>query len=159
VALLCTRLDGIPLALELAAARTRVLTVEQILEKLEDPLGLLTAGGRTAAARHKTFRATLQWSHGLLDEPERALFRRLSVFAGGWDLEAAEVVGSTGPQEAGRVLDLLSQLVDKSLVVANAEDEGAVRYRMLEPVRQFARERLEKAARPRRPVAGTPRSL
>jgi predicted ATPase/DNA-binding CsgD family transcriptional regulator len=143
VALLCNKLDGIPLALELAAARTRVLTVEQILEKLEDPLGLLTAGGRTAAARHKTLRATLQWSHGLLDEPERALFRRLSVFAGGWDLEAAEAVGSAEPIEAGRVLDLLSQLVDKSLVVAEAEAQGAVRYGMLEPVRQFALELLE----------------
>src|SRR5918998_6854972 len=88
VALLCNKLDGIPLALELAAARTRVLTVEQILKKLEDPLGLLTAGGRTAAARHKTLRATLRWSHGLLDEPERALLRRLSVFAGGFTLEA-----------------------------------------------------------------------
>ncbi len=108
VAHLCNKLDGIPLAIELAAARTRVLSVEQILEKLEDPLGLLSAGGRTAAARHKTLRATLQWSHGLLDEPERALFRRLSVFAGGWDLEAAEAVGSAEPIEAGRVLDLLS---------------------------------------------------
>ena len=90
---LCNKLDGIPLAIELAAARTRVLSVEQILEKLEDPLGLLTTGSRTAAARHQTLRATLQWSHELLSEEEKALFRRLSVFAGGWTLEAAEAVG------------------------------------------------------------------
>ena len=94
VARLCDKLDGIPLAIELAAARTRVLTVEQILEKLEDPLGLLTTGSRTAAARHRTLRATLQWSYELLSEAEQALFRRLSVFVGGWTLEAAEAVGA-----------------------------------------------------------------
>ncbi len=149
VARLCNGLDGIPLAIELAAARTRVLTVEQILNKLDDPLGLLTAGSRTAAARHKTLRATLQWSYELLGEAERALFRRLSVFVGGWDLEAAETVGSGKAVEAaGRVsnppvLDLLSALVDKSLVVAEAEADGTLRYRMLEPVRQFGREKLE----------------
>jgi non-specific serine/threonine protein kinase len=143
VADVCRKLDGIPLAIELAAARTRVLTVELISEKLDDPLGLLTAGSRTAAARHRTLRATLQWSHGLLDEQEQELFRRLSVFAGGWDLEAAEAVGAAEPSEAGRVLDLLSGLVEKSLVVAEAEARGAVRYGMLEPVRQYAMERLE----------------
>jgi non-specific serine/threonine protein kinase len=151
VARLCNRLDGIPLAIELAAARTRVLTVEQILEKLDDPLGLLTAGSRTAAARHRTLRATLGWSYDLLDEPERALFRRLSVFVGGWTLEAAEAIGPAVEAE-GRVsnpplLDLLSGLVDKSLVVAGAEAGGALRYRMLEPVRQFGREKLRESGK------------
>jgi non-specific serine/threonine protein kinase len=147
---ICRKLDGIPLAIELAAARSRVLSVEQISEKLEDPLGLLTTGVRSAAPRQRTLRATLQWSYGLLSEGERELLGRLSVFAGGWDLEAAEVVGAAEPGEAGRVsippvLDLLSNLVDKSLVVAEAEPEGALRYRMLEPIRQFAREMLQES--------------
>jgi predicted ATPase len=142
---LCYGLDGMPLAIELAAARTRVLTAEQISEKLEDPLGLLTTGSRAAAARHQTLRATLEWSYELLNEAEQALFRRLSVFAGGWALEAAEAVGAAEPVEAGRVLDLLSKLVDKSLVVAEAEAEGALRYRMLEPVRQYGREKLHES--------------
>ena len=142
VARLCQKLDGIPLAIELAAARARVLTAEQISEKLKDPLGLLTTGDRTAAARHQTLRATLEWSYGLLSETERALFRRLSVFVGGWDLEAAEAVGAGEPVEAGQVLDLLSTLVDKSLVLAEAEAESALRYRMLGPVRQFGHEKL-----------------
>ncbi|MGH3146476.1 MAG: ATP-binding protein, partial [Rubrobacter sp.] len=142
VARLCNELDGVPLAIERAAARTRVLTIEQISEKLGDPLGLLTTGIRTAAARHKTLRATLQWSYDLLNDAERALLRRLSVFVGGFTLEAVEAIGTV---EAGRTLDLLSGMVDKSLVVA--EDEGAsyVRYRMLEPVRQFAREKLRES--------------
>jgi predicted ATPase/DNA-binding SARP family transcriptional activator len=143
VARLCQKLDGIPLAIELAAARVRVLTAEQISEKLEDPLGLLTTGDRTAAARHQTLRATLEWSYGLMSETERALFRRLSVFVGGWDLEAAEAVGAGEPVETGRVLDLLAALVDKSLVLAEAAAEGTLRYRMLEPIRQFGREKLE----------------
>jgi len=149
VAELCHKLDGIPLAIELAAARVRVLTAEQISEKLEDPLGLLTTGDRSAAARHQTLRATLEWSYGLLSETERALFRRLSVFVGGWDLEAAEAVGAGEPVESGRVLDLLSTLVDKSLVLAEASPgvetvhAPSLRYRMLEPVRQFGREKLE----------------
>jgi len=139
---LCNKLDGIPLALELAAARIRVLTAEQILEKLEDPLGLLTTGSRTAAARHRTLRATLQWSYDLLSDAERTLFRRLSVFVGGFTLEAAEeVCGGEGIEEY-EVLDLLGRLVDKSLVVAEAGDEGALRYGMLEPVRKYALERL-----------------
>jgi predicted ATPase/DNA-binding SARP family transcriptional activator len=142
VARLCQKLDGIPLAIELAAARVRVLTAEQISEKLEDPLGLLTTGDRSAAARHQTLRATLEWSYGLLSETERALFRRLSVFVSGWDLDAAEAVGAGEPVEAGRVLDLLSTLVDKSLVLAEVEAESALRYRMLEPVRQYGREKL-----------------
>jgi non-specific serine/threonine protein kinase len=143
LARLCNELDGIPLAIELAAVRTRVLTVEQILQKLEDPLGLLTTGSRTAAARHRTLRATLQWSYDLLSDDERALFRRLSVFAGGWDLEAAEAVGAGDTVEP--VLDLLSALVDKSLVVVEADAEDTLRYTLLEPVRQFARDELRES--------------
>ena len=145
VARLCDRLDGIPLAIELGAARIRALSVEQILKKLEDPLGLLTAGSRTAAARHRTLRATLQWSYDLLGDGERALLRRLSVFAGGWTLPAAETVGDGGSVRVDQVLDLLSALVDKSLVVAEDSTSEAEepRYRMLEPVRQYAAELLE----------------
>jgi predicted ATPase/two-component SAPR family response regulator len=142
VALLCRKLDGIPLAIELAAARSRVLSAEQISEKLEDPLGFLTTGDRSAAPRQRTLRATLEWSHGLLGEAERVLFRRLSVFVGGWDLEAAEAVWGGQPAHSGLVLDLLSALVDKSLVVAEAGAGGALRYGMLEPVRQFGLEKL-----------------
>ncbi len=139
----CRKLEGIPLAIELATARVTVLSVQQIAQKLKDPLGLLTAGGRTVAARHQTLRATLKWSYELLSEPERRLFERLSVFVGGWTLEAAEVVGAVPSVETERVLDLLSRLVDKSLVVAEDGGEGSLRYRMLEPVRQYGRERLE----------------
>jgi predicted ATPase len=134
VAGLCHELDGIPLAIELAAARVRALSVEQILGRLEDSLGLLTKGNRTAAPRHQTLRATLLWSYELLGVQERKLFERLSVFAGGWDLEAAEAVGAE--ETAGLVLDLLSNLVNKSLVVAEKSGKGnssALRYSMLEP--------------------------
>ena len=143
VAEVCRRLDGIPLAVELAAARVGVLSAEQITSRLDHPLKLLTAGGRSASPRHRTLRATLDWSHQLLDEPERELFGRLSVFAGGLTLEAAEAVGAGSSIDVDNVLDLLSRLVEKSLVVAEAGAQGASRYRMLEPVRQYARERLE----------------
>jgi predicted ATPase len=129
VAQVCRRLEGIPLAIELAAARIGVLPVERIAERLDDSLRLLTAGGRTALPRHRTLRAALEWSHELLGEAERMLFRRLSVFAGGSTLEAAEAVGAGDGIEHHDVLDLLSRLVDKSLVVAEAS-----RYRMLEPL-------------------------
>jgi predicted ATPase/DNA-binding SARP family transcriptional activator/DNA-binding CsgD family transcriptional regulator len=145
VAQICRRLNGIPLAIELAAARVGVLSVEQIATRLGDSLRLLTAGSRTATPRHRTLRATLDWSYELLSEPERKLFGRLSAFAGGWTLEAAEVVGAKNGIEEGDVLDLLSRLVDKSLVVSGASPEagGGPRYRMLEPVRQYAQEKLE----------------
>jgi non-specific serine/threonine protein kinase len=135
------------LALELAAARIGVLSVERIAERLDDSLILLTAGGRTALPRHRTLRATLEWSHELLGEPERKLFRRLSVFAGGLTLEAAEAVGAGDRIEQRDVLDLLSKLVDKSLVVTEASpgEEGALRHRILEPIRQYGRERLEES--------------
>jgi predicted ATPase/DNA-binding CsgD family transcriptional regulator len=142
VAQVCGKLEGIPLALELATARVGPLAVEEVAQRLEDSLSLLTVGPRTAPPRQRTMRATLEWSHGLLSEPERKLFRRLSALAGGWTLEAAEVVGSDGPGGAN-VLDLLSRLVDKSLVVAEATEGDRVRYRMLEPIRQYARKKLE----------------
>jgi predicted ATPase/DNA-binding CsgD family transcriptional regulator len=143
VAEVCTKLEGIPLAIELAAARMDVLTAEQIAQRLDRALGLLT-GGRTELARHRTLRATLDWSFELLSEPERKLFCRLSVFTGGWTLEAAEAVGAGGGIEEGDVVELFLMLVDKSLVVSEAE-EGGFRYGMLEPLRQYARERLEES--------------
>jgi predicted ATPase/DNA-binding SARP family transcriptional activator/DNA-binding CsgD family transcriptional regulator len=142
VARVCRRLDGIPLALELATARMGALAVEQVAQRLEASLDVLKGTSRTAAPRQQTLRATLDWSHNLLSEVERALFRRLSVFAGGWTLEAAEVVCSGDVIEQDDVLDLLSGLVDKSLVVAGASTGGVVRYRMLRPIRQYAREKL-----------------
>jgi predicted ATPase/DNA-binding CsgD family transcriptional regulator len=143
VAEVCRKLDGIPLAIELAAARMDLLTAEQIALRLDRALGLLT-GGRAADRRHRTLRATLDWSYELLSEPERKLFGRLSVFVGGWTLEAAEAVGAGAGIEEGDVVELFLILVDKSLVVSEAE-EGGFRYGMLEPVRQYARERLEES--------------
>jgi predicted ATPase/DNA-binding SARP family transcriptional activator/DNA-binding CsgD family transcriptional regulator len=144
VARVCRRLEGIPLAIELAAARTATLSVEQIEERLEDSLKLLTTGFRTAPQRHRTLRATLDWSYVLLSEAEQVLFRRLSVFAGGWTLEATEAVGS-GVGEGGD-LDPLSRLVDKSLVAVEEDEHGVMRYTMLEPVRQYAGEKLRESA-------------
>jgi predicted ATPase/DNA-binding SARP family transcriptional activator/DNA-binding CsgD family transcriptional regulator len=143
VAEICQRLEGMPLAIELATARVGTLSVGQISERLRDPLGLLSAGGRTAGSRQQTLRGTLDWSYELLSESERTLFARLSVFAGGWSLEAAEAVGVGDGVEKDDVLDLLSKLVDKSLVVTALGAEGTPRYRMLEPVRQYAIEKLE----------------
>ncbi len=141
IADICQRLDGIPLAIELAAARIKTLPVEELRARLGDRLRVLTGGSRIALPRHRTLRATLDWSYGLLAEPERILLRRLAVFAGGWTLEAAEVVcGGDGLPEAG-VLDHLAGLVDKSLVTLELPD-AAGRYRMLETVRQYATERL-----------------
>ncbi len=137
VAQICCRLDGLPLALELAAARVAALSVAQIVERLDNCFSLLTTGSRTALTRQQTLKATLDWSHDLLSAAERALFRRLAVFAGGFDLAAAEVVGAGEGVEVGEVLDLLTGLVDKSLVVAE-EQESQMRYRLLEPVRQYA---------------------
>lgn len=141
----CWKLDGIPLAIELATARMGALAVEQVAERLEDSLGLLTGGARTVDPRQQTMRATLQWSHELLSEPEKKLFRRLSVFAGGFILQAAEEVCPDGAAGQGSVLDVLSRLVDKSLVVAEGSPatDGALQYRMLEPVRQYGKEQLE----------------
>jgi non-specific serine/threonine protein kinase len=142
VAQVCYRLDGTPLAIELAAARTKVLSVEQISSRLDDRFGLLTGGDRTTIPHHRTLRATMDWSHELLLEPERVLFRRLSVFSGGFGLEAAEGVCTDAGLERDEVLDLLSSLVDKSLVLFEGQDRET-RYRLLETVRQYAREKLE----------------
>jgi non-specific serine/threonine protein kinase len=142
VAEVCRRLDGIPLALELAAARVRVLPMEDLLARLEDRFRLLTGGSRTALARHQTLRAAVDWSHALLTDRERALFARLSVFAGGWTLEAAEAVCAGEGIAADDVLDLLTRLMDQSLVVVDEEPDGPVRYRLLETLRQYAGERL-----------------
>ncbi|MBK8780702.1 MAG: protein kinase, partial [Anaerolineales bacterium] len=141
VAQICSRLDGIPLAIELAAARIKVLKAEQIAERLNDRFRLLTGGSRTALPRQQTLRALIDWSYDLLAENEKLLLRRLAVFMGGWTLEAAEQVCSDGQLHAEDVLDLLIHLVDKSLVVVD-EQPAHLRYRMLETVRQYAREKL-----------------
>ncbi|HLO13608.1 MAG TPA: hypothetical protein VK206_02190, partial [Anaerolineales bacterium] len=141
IAEISQRLDGIPLAIELAASRVNVLTVEQILKRLDDRFNLLTGGLRSALPRHRTLRATIEWSYELLSEKERILFRRLAVFIGGWTLESAEEVCSGGDIASGDVLELLSLLVNKSLVIAE-ETQNRSRYRMLETIRQYAREKL-----------------
>jgi non-specific serine/threonine protein kinase len=142
VAEICRRLDGIPLAIELAAARTRAIPVETIAARLQDRFRLLTTADRTVLPRQQTLRALIDWSYDLLPLPEQTLFQRLSVFAGGWTLEAAETACSGGTLEARDLVDLLANLVDKSMVVLEAEGN---RYRMLETVRQYAAERLGKS--------------
>jgi predicted ATPase len=141
VAQICARLDGIPLAIELAASRIRVLSAEEIAARLDDRFRLLVGGSRTALPRQQTLRALIDWSYDLLTESERVLLRRLSIFAGGWTLQAAEEVCSDGSIQAYEVLDLLAHLIDKSLVVAEPQD-GRERYRFLEMLRQYAQDRL-----------------
>lgn len=137
IAQICQRLDGIPLALELAAARVKLFTVEQIATRLDDRFRLLTGGSRTALPRQQTLRALVDWSYDLLPEPECRALCRLSVFVGGWTFEAAEALIGL------EALDLLSHLVDKSLVVAEEQPEsGETRYRLLETIRQYARDKL-----------------
>jgi predicted ATPase/DNA-binding CsgD family transcriptional regulator len=145
VAEICRRLEGIPLAIELAAARVGTLSVEQISQRLTNSLKLLTGVTKTQMPKQRTLRGALDWSHELLSEDEKKLFGRLSVFAGGWTLEASEAVGAGGDIEEGEVLDLLSGLVEKSLVVARGGDQGGVRYRLLEPLRQYAFQKLEES--------------
>jgi len=145
VARVCRMLDGMPLAIELAAARVRVLSVGQISSRLQDSFALLSGGSRTALPRQRTLKAAIDWSYELLSENERILLGRLSVFAGGWTLEAAEAVGSGGGIGREEVLDLLAHLVDKSMVVSGAGAEGALRYGMLEPVRQYGEQKLEES--------------
>jgi predicted ATPase/class 3 adenylate cyclase/DNA-binding CsgD family transcriptional regulator len=141
VAEICARLDGMPLAIELAAARVRALSLNEILDSLHDRFKLLTGGARTAVRRQQTLRASVDWSHALLTEPERILFRRLAVFLGGFDLKAAQVVTGDPDVERYQVLDELTLLVDKSLVMAEIAT-GRTRYRLLETVRQYALEKL-----------------
>jgi predicted ATPase/tRNA A-37 threonylcarbamoyl transferase component Bud32 len=146
VAELCRRLEGIPLAIELAASRVKALSVERILDRLDDRLRLLSGGSRTAPTRQQTLRATLDWSYDLLTESERALLRAVSVFSGGWTLEAAEAVCQESDQDGRRmtdVLDVLGRLVDKSLATFDYHVEP--RYTMLESIRQYAAERLRES--------------
>ncbi|MFI5511607.1 LuxR C-terminal-related transcriptional regulator [Mycobacterium sp. NPDC051804] len=141
VAEICRRLDGMPLAIELAAARARALSIADLLASLNDRFRLLTGGARTSVQRQQTLRASVDWSHALLTGPEHVLFRRLAAFMGGFDLDAAEAVGGGVEVERYQVLDQLTLLVDKSLVVVESATEPT-RYRLLETVRQYALEKL-----------------
>jgi tetratricopeptide (TPR) repeat protein len=141
VAQICQQLDGIPLAIELAAARVRGLTVQQIASHLDERFRLLTGGSRAALPRHQTLRGLIEWSYDLLSETERTLFRRLTVFSGGWTLDAAVTVCADSALDRHGVADVLGRLVDKSLVLAD-EQGGDVRYRLLETIRQYGLERL-----------------
>jgi predicted ATPase len=138
---ICRRLDGIPLAIELAAARVRVLSPGQIVDRMDDRFRLLTGGSRTALPRQRTLQALIDWSYDLLPEAECTLLCRLSAFTNGWTLEAAEIVAGFEPLDPYEVLDLLEQLVNKSLVVAESTELG-MRYHMLESIRQYAQEKL-----------------
>ncbi len=149
VAEICRRLDGIPLAVELAAARMRVLSVGQVAAGLSDRFRLLTGGGRDAPSRQATLEASVQWSFGLLSDAERLALVRLSVFAGGFDLEAAEAVVAGPAIDETRVLDLVTALADRSLLHV-VEQDGRARYQLLETVREFARERLTELDEPAR---------
>ncbi|HEX9301572.1 MAG TPA: tetratricopeptide repeat protein [Casimicrobiaceae bacterium] len=145
LASVCFRLDGIPLAIELAAARVRSLSLEEIDRNLNERFRLLTGGSRTALPRQQTLRSLIDWSYDLLNDQAKVLLRRLSVFAGGWILEAAERICALDGLGEGDILDLLTSLVDKSLVVADQSD-GDSRYRLVETVRQYAREKLLESA-------------
>ncbi|MBI1880268.1 MAG: helix-turn-helix domain-containing protein, partial [Chloroflexi bacterium] len=142
IAQVCHRLDGVPLALELAAARVKMLKVEQIAVRLADVFRLLTGGSRTAMPRQQTLRATIDWSYNLLPETERVLLRRLAVFAGGWSLAAAEAVCSKEGIEPEEILELLTSLVNKSLIGVERKQGADARYRLLETIRHYATEKL-----------------
>ena len=141
LASICRRLDGMPLAIELAAARLRSMSIASLHDRLDHRFRLLTGGSRGALPRHQTLRATMEWSYSLLNEPEQSMLRRLSVFAEGFDLKATETVCSLGEIDVFDIAELLGSLVDKSMVVADLIGSG-VRYRLLETIRQFAAERL-----------------
>jgi non-specific serine/threonine protein kinase len=144
LASICHRLDGIPLAIELAAPRVRSMSVEEVSRRLDQRFGLLTGGSRTALPRHRTLRSLIDWSYDLLSDAEKAALRRVSVFAGGWTLEAAEHVCIGEGVDARDVLDLLTSLVDKSLLVADERD-GATRYGLLETVRHYSLDQLRES--------------
>jgi len=144
VAEICRRLDGLPLAIELAATRVRALSLQEIAERLDDRFNLLTGGSRTSPPRQQTLAATLDWSYALLSETECKVLQRLSVFSGGATLEAVEAVCMGDGVETGEVLDVLSQLVDKSLTMAN-QRPTETRYALLETIRQYAREKLNES--------------
>jgi predicted ATPase len=141
---ICRRLDGMPLALELAAARVRALSLPEILDSLHDCFRVLTGGARTTVRRQQTLRASVDWSHALLTEPERVLFRRLAVLMGRFDLDAAQAIAGDEELHRHQVLDLLTLLIDKSLVVAENAG-GRTRYRLTETLRQYALEKLGEA--------------
>ena len=145
VAAITVRLDGLPLAIELAAARIKLLTPQALLARLEASLSLLSAGSVDLPERQRTMRNALMWSYQLLDEPERRLFRRLAIFDGGWTLEAIEAIGADSPADAPDLLDRLGALVDKSLVVVGEGVEGEPRFRLLRLMREYALERLAEA--------------
>lgn len=145
---ICRRLDGLPLAIELAAARMRTLCPAQLAQRLDDIFAVLTGGARSAPARHRALRATLDWSHDMLAADERAAFRRLAEFAGGFTLDAAEQVVPGGGISASAMLELLTRLADKSLLQVDDDgdhDGGATRYRLLATIRDYAGERLAEA--------------
>ena len=161
VAEICVRLDGLPLAIELAAARVRLLSPQALLARLDHRLGILTQGARDAPERQRTLRATIEWSHNLLDSPEQALFRRLSLFVGGWTLAAAEAVAASGEGPTIDTLETLASLVDKHLVRATEHAADGSRFTMLETIREYAQERLaaDEDAAPHRTHARYVRSL
>jgi predicted ATPase/DNA-binding CsgD family transcriptional regulator len=145
VADICRQLDGVPLAIELAATRLKLLGAEQLAARLDDRFRLLVGGSRMGPTRHQTLRATLDWSYQLLTDPERRLLRRLAVFSGGWTLAAAEEVARADDIGSNQVLELLEQLLDKSLVVVEDKGQKGLRFRFLETIRQYAWERLDQA--------------
>ncbi|HET9874572.1 MAG TPA: NB-ARC domain-containing protein, partial [Mycobacterium sp.] len=144
VAQICRRLDGLPLAIELAATRVRMLSLSEIINGLGERFGLLNGGARTGVAHQQTLRASVDWSHALLSEPEQVVFRRLAVFAGGFDLDAAHAVAGDAGAPRDRIIDELAQLVDKSLVVVEHTGD-TTRYTMLETIRQYAAEKLDES--------------
>jgi non-specific serine/threonine protein kinase len=144
IASICTRLDGIPLAIELAAPRLRSMSVEELSQRLDQRFALLTDGSRAALPRHRTLRSMIDWSYDLLTDAEQAMLRRVAVFAGGWTLKKAEDICSGEGIEPTAVIDLLSSLVDKNLMLVDERD-GTTRYRMLETVRQYAHDRLRES--------------
>src|SRR5262249_52982959 len=142
---ICRRLDGIPLAIELAAARVAAMTPAEICAHVDERFRLLTGGRRSRVERHQTLRATLEWSYGLLDATERVVFDPLGGFSGSFDADAAEAVVGDDELEHWGLLDALAGLVRKSMIVADAVDDGTTRYGMLETLRAFAREKLDLA--------------
>lgn len=147
IAAVCRRLDGLPLAIELAAARLRVLTPMELLSRLDTALPILSGGARDLPERQRTMRRAIEWSYNLLDERDQRLFRALSVFRGGWTFESAEAVGSQADLPAEDLLDCMSSLVEQSLVTTENQKDGSIRYRFLVPVREFAGEQLERSGR------------
>jgi predicted ATPase len=145
VAQICIRLEGMPLAIELAASLARVMTTQEILERLHDRFRLLTGGSRSALPRHQTLRQAVDWSYGLLSPTEKTVLAELSIFAGGFDIEAAEAIAQNEPLNPGGILPVLSRLIDKSLVIAEAAGAHTTRYRMLDTIREYALEKLQQS--------------